>query len=405
MGDIQILSVKASGEHSPNFANNVIDSSFETRWSTNGKGSWIQLDLGSKKNVKSIGIAWHKGDTRQNFFEIQASNIENEDFRKVQDNKSRGVTNSLERYNLDGEGVDARYFRIVVNGNTVNNWASITWIEAFSEATTGEQPPIIDHRYGVDSFGIQKMFPDAPSLKHYNFNIDEDRERLDRHYGSCPGRGDRHEVISWEWEKSDREFVDQEVTGYFYLDEIESDRGKADCMKYERGGKGSGLAIKLRGSHHSNNGDDSAKCYILEFQYEGGNTNNFQKEYPHGSYDKTTIKNTRTVNKNNLRKWVGYKAITINKDNGVRCLAYLDYGSENEDERRGPDPVKQDWKLYYDVFDDGNLTDDFEDEREPPFRLHHGEKKTQFRMDRIVNPRAKFLSVREVSANAEPAVT
>ena len=140
MGDIQILFVKASGDQSPNFANNVIDGSFETRWSNKGKGSWIRLDLGSEITLKSIGIAWHKGDARQYFFEIQASNAESENFRKVLDSQSKGGTNSLERYNLgDKQGVVARYIRIVVKGNTLNNWASVTWVEAFSEATTTEE--------------------------------------------------------------------------------------------------------------------------------------------------------------------------------------------------------------------------------------------------------------------------
>jgi hypothetical protein len=60
----------------------------------------------------------------------------------------------------------------------------------------------------------------------------------------------------------------------------------------------------------------------------------------------------------------------------------------------------QNWKLYYDIFDDGDLDnipgDRFDDDTKDPFRLHHGDKITQFRMDRILRPEGKFLSARSI---------
>ena len=58
----------------------------------------------------------------------------------------------------------------------------------------------------------------------------------------------------------------------------------------------------------------------------GGNCNNFQKEYPHPDYYKMSV-DTKFDLKDNMKKWVGYKAITINNADGVRCLAFVDYGS------------------------------------------------------------------------------
>ena len=37
--------------------NNLLDNNLNTRWSDNGVGSWIQLDLGSKKSICSVDIA------------------------------------------------------------------------------------------------------------------------------------------------------------------------------------------------------------------------------------------------------------------------------------------------------------------------------------------------------------
>jgi hypothetical protein len=268
---------------------------------------------------------------------------------------------------------------------------------------------------GVDQFGVAKIFPDAAGPKFYHFQIGQwgsdsgDRDHFNgRTYGSCEDsdrNNPRKSVVSTEWETRDTQYINQEITGYFYLSEMDNGN-KVDCYKYEQFGKGSSVSIKLRGSHHSNNDEDSAKCYIFDFQFEGGNRNNFQKEYPHGDYYKMTIA-PRLNLLSNLDKWVGYKAATFNQGNGVHCLAFVDYGSRNRTKEEGPDLASQNWKLYYEVFDDGRLDERFEITHEEEYRedevvrsawrSHHGEQVTQFRIDRIIRPEAKFLSVREVS--------
>ena len=114
--------------------------------------------------------------------------------------------------------------------------------------------------------------------------------------------------------------------------------------------------------------------------------------------------------KDNISKWVGYKAVTINQGDNVRCLAFVDYGSEDRKKEDGPDLENQHWKIYYDVTDDGKLHKKYkikspkgkkypeEKEVPNPYKTHFKDKVTQFRMDRIVQPEAKFLSVRRVSA-------
>jgi hypothetical protein len=265
----------------------------------------------------------------------------------------------------------------------------------------------------VDQFGIVKIFPDDQNPKTYVFRLgtwgrdDEDRDHFNgRTYGSCRNAGGsdpndpRKSVISTEWEKSNEEFVDQEVTGYFYLPQRESDASKTECYKFERFGKGSALSIKLRGSHHSNTSDESAHCYIFDFQYEGGDRKNFQKEAPHGNYKKKDAPAKFSL-PSLMKKWVGFKVLTINQGSGVRCLAFADFGSQNRSKEEGPDPSLQNWKLYYDLFDDGNMDnipgERFDDNTRPPFIRHHGNKTTQFRMDRILKPEGKFLNVRSVN--------
>ena len=70
---LPVTSVTAIGNDG-NIPSNVIDNNLNTRWSNNGVGSWIQTDLGSKRTICSVDIAWHRGDMRVNNFEISVFN-------------------------------------------------------------------------------------------------------------------------------------------------------------------------------------------------------------------------------------------------------------------------------------------------------------------------------------------
>jgi hypothetical protein len=126
---LPVTSVTAIGNDG-NTPSNVIDNNLNTRWSNNGVGSWIQLDLGSKRTICSVDIAWYRGDMRVNNFEISVFN----------DAKSSGTTASSEKYDMPA-GTEGRYVMIKVNGNTENNWASITEIAVFGSAPIPPEPP------------------------------------------------------------------------------------------------------------------------------------------------------------------------------------------------------------------------------------------------------------------------
>src|SRR2546427_3652259 len=113
---------------------NVLDNNLNTRWSNLGVGSWIQADLGSNMNLCSVAIAWYNGNIRQNNFVISVSN-DGTTFTNVFTGKSSGTALSTETYILPG-GKTGRYVRITVNGNTQNNWASITELSVDGSFTT-----------------------------------------------------------------------------------------------------------------------------------------------------------------------------------------------------------------------------------------------------------------------------
>ena len=120
---LPIASVSANGNDG-NVPANVLDNNLNTRWSNLGVGSFIQGDLGVQKTICSVDIAWYRGNLRVNDFVISVSS-DGTSFTNVFTGKSSGTTLSAEKYSLP-TSVTTRFVRVTVNGNTENQWASIT---------------------------------------------------------------------------------------------------------------------------------------------------------------------------------------------------------------------------------------------------------------------------------------
>jgi peptidoglycan/xylan/chitin deacetylase (PgdA/CDA1 family) len=122
--NLPITNVVASNDtEKGNTAKNVIDSKVNLRWAANGVGSFIQADLGSIKTICSLGIAWYKGDARHYNFDISVSKDGNA-YTKAFSGTSTGITSQIE--NNTFREIDGRYIKVTVNGNSENDWASIT---------------------------------------------------------------------------------------------------------------------------------------------------------------------------------------------------------------------------------------------------------------------------------------
>src|SRR5829696_2794379 len=123
---LPIRNVVASGEENSkigNVASNAIDMNADTRWSNFGKGSFIQADLGHSAVLCTVDISWLYGDSRIYNFVISVSN-DGTFFNDIASAKSTGETSSAERYEVPQ--VTARYVRITVFGNNVNDWTNIS---------------------------------------------------------------------------------------------------------------------------------------------------------------------------------------------------------------------------------------------------------------------------------------
>ncbi|HEY0095487.1 MAG TPA: heparin lyase I family protein [Archangium sp.] len=114
-------SVLASGNDG-NLPGNTLDDRLDTRWSNLGKGSYIDYDLGTSKSLSGVTIAWHQGNQRSSDFVVSTS-PDGLTYTPAYTGRSSGTTTVAETYAFTAR--TARRVRITVNGNSLNDWASI----------------------------------------------------------------------------------------------------------------------------------------------------------------------------------------------------------------------------------------------------------------------------------------
>jgi acid phosphatase type 7 len=121
--------VTASGDDG-NVPANTQDDNLGTRWSAQGTGVWLQMDLGGAQMLTGTTIAWHRGNERQNHFVVSTS-VDGASFTQAYAGSS-ALDASAQTTAFPARS--ARYVRITVNGNTVNDWNSIAEARACAQA-------------------------------------------------------------------------------------------------------------------------------------------------------------------------------------------------------------------------------------------------------------------------------
>jgi F5/8 type C domain-containing protein len=112
-----------------NIPANTVDNSLTTRWSANGDGQWLQLDLGSARTVGYVKVAVYNGNARSNIFEIQVSST-GSSWTTVWSGQSSGTTTAEQTYEFTD--VSARWVRYLGHMNTVNGFNSVTEVSVFA---------------------------------------------------------------------------------------------------------------------------------------------------------------------------------------------------------------------------------------------------------------------------------
>lgn len=145
--DVTAIDNGGNDGHTPDLAVDGSTSS-DSRWSANGDGNWLLLDLGGTTSISHIDTAWFKADSRTAYFDIETSADGRNWTTAVSGAQSQGNT-SLNTNELGD--VYARFVRIVGFGNSSNSWNSILEAEVYGcdditptpSVTVPTTPPVI----------------------------------------------------------------------------------------------------------------------------------------------------------------------------------------------------------------------------------------------------------------------
>jgi hypothetical protein len=374
---VSIASVSASAEETPNVAENAIDRDLSTRWSALGKGQYLTADLGSVQSICAFAVAWYRGDQRKSKFDIGVS-TDDTTYTKEFSGQSSGKTVQLESYTL-GQTVDARYVRFTVNGNTQNDWASI------SEIGVSAGGSAIDAGTGVDMWGITELYPSKPGGESWFMTSDpnkDPRAGIGEHprpsftqnqdgswkVQGVKGSGGDIEVrwgivTSSGYDESQIQSLDQqdlanqgymlhpndwrniEMTGYYRINSHDSStsNGEAHIEDVLRGGRSTSDSSTVGGypasceatSYHSNTYPITGRAkFEKDLQHTAGYTADGQDPQKTGA----------TIAFIDSHHWFGIKAVVYNAKDGrsVQIEQWVDEHADNH------------WKKILAYVDDGN---------------------------------------------------
>ncbi len=102
-------------------------------WRVEGEGEWIQYDLGGRRRLDAIRLAFTKGNERSYAFTVMTS-LDGRTWREVYDGRSGGSSDHMEWFDL--EDSEARYIRLVGHGNTheqFGQWFNINEVDFIAD--------------------------------------------------------------------------------------------------------------------------------------------------------------------------------------------------------------------------------------------------------------------------------
>ncbi|HTL36227.1 MAG TPA: discoidin domain-containing protein [Kofleriaceae bacterium] len=401
-----ISEVTASGDDG-HVADNAIDHDPSTRWSNLGKGSWIKVDLGEVRTLCSAGVTWFRGNERRANFTITTS-ADGVSFTAPSSFTSTGTMLDPEVYDL-GQA-SARFVRITVNGNTDNDWASISELDIGGVKISGGGSGSGASSGQLDANGVKMMLPTDPARVSWwmgdpnndnRFQIDGSGakavKQADGSYLFKPRKGGlssggtqltlRLHVIGTTANESftshaqlrsrghmtndpEHELGDQEMTGYFRLDSITSDIDT--------------LTKKIRGGRHtSGSAAKFAACVGLLLRYDGQGNQLFEKELFHPDTPKRAVSKLFSYGDAIAKgKWIGDKITSVRRPDGsVVNTQYIDL--DPFDANGHP---KNNWVKVFEYVDKGENV------------VNWSGKTSTWRIDEANKVYGKLLSVRSVKA-------
>jgi len=107
----------------------ALDGDPKTAWMAEGDGEWIQFDLGSVQTLKTVKLAFARGNERVYTVDIQVSETGADKTWALVHKQVKNSGKTLELESFDMKSAHARYVRVLGYGNTSEKfpkWCNIT---------------------------------------------------------------------------------------------------------------------------------------------------------------------------------------------------------------------------------------------------------------------------------------
>jgi hypothetical protein len=121
--------VSASTSDGVNVPQNTVDGDLATRWSAQGCGPWLKIDLGSAQQICHVAIAFPNGFDRYYRFDLHTSN-DDTSWAHALSALSGGDTEAPETFQMPD--VNARWLRFTGCGNSLSTWNHVSELEVWA---------------------------------------------------------------------------------------------------------------------------------------------------------------------------------------------------------------------------------------------------------------------------------
>ncbi|WP_127490532.1 discoidin domain-containing protein [Paenibacillus glycanilyticus] len=122
LADIRQVTASANDGNLPV---NTMDRDPDSRWSADGNGQYLLVELAKAQNIDQVSILFYNGNTRYSTFDIEVSE-DGVRFEKILDHQKshKPSPNAIENFPFP-KPVKAKYIKYVGYGNELNGWNSI----------------------------------------------------------------------------------------------------------------------------------------------------------------------------------------------------------------------------------------------------------------------------------------
>lgn len=129
----------SASSHDGNIPQNVLDNDFNTRWSAEGDGEYLEFCLGTDSvKVNYVEIAFYRGDNRQTYFDLLGSADGKKWDVLLENQTSSGTDTGFETFDFPDQYL--KYLKYLGHGNSTNAWNSINEFRIDSSLITSNRP-------------------------------------------------------------------------------------------------------------------------------------------------------------------------------------------------------------------------------------------------------------------------